>query len=89
MLLFNLYILSLPLTLAACFYAYKSFDDSFKPFLPYLALITAYVTADFFNLLTINHSNAWCNNLANILDFTMFAYFIISQDKRFLYKRSA
>ncbi|SEP36584.1 hypothetical protein SAMN05428947_112156 [Mucilaginibacter sp. OK283] len=89
MLLFKLYILSLPFTFAACLYAYKSLDNSFKPFLPYFTFVIVYVTADFFNLLIINHSNAWSNNFENILDFTMFAYFIISQDKRLFYKRKA
>jgi len=89
MLLFNLYILSVLLTFVACLYAYKSFDNSLKPFLPYFAFVVVYVTIDFFNLLMINHSNAWSNNLENMLDFTMFAYFIIWQDKRSLYKRKA
>jgi len=89
MLLFNFYLLSLPFTFAACIYAYKSFDNSFKPFLIYFPAVIAYVIADFFDLLTINHSNAWCNNLEDLLDFAMFSYFIISQDKRSLYKRKA
>jgi len=85
MLLYHLYLLSLPITFAACLYAYKSLDNNFKWFLPYLGLVIVYVTLDYFNLFLIKKSNAWCNNLEGLIEFVLFAYFIASFDNRASY----
>jgi hypothetical protein len=87
MLLFRLYLLSLPVTFAACLYAYKSLGNNFKFLLPYLGFVIVYVTADYFNLLLIKNSNAWGNNLEGLVDFVVFSVFIASLDKRKGYKK--
>ena len=85
--LYYIYLISLPITFAFSLYAYKKMDSNFKWLLPYFAFEIVYEFANMRGWLIINHTNAWCNNLWEIVEFALFAIFITSLDERTSYKK--
>jgi len=85
--LYHIYLISLPITFIFCLSCYKYLDNNFKWMLPYFAFIIIYEAANYFNLLMVDHSNAWCNNLVEFMEFILFTYFITTLDDRTPYKK--
>jgi hypothetical protein len=85
--LYNLYFLSLIITLIVCLYTYKQLDRNFKWFPPYLSLVIIVEIASMRGLLIINHTNAWCNNNIQLMEFVLFTYFVSSFRGEELYKK--
>jgi hypothetical protein len=63
-----------------CAFTYKKLDDNFKIFLPFLAFVVVYefINMSYLNLLLWHHTNAWCNNLENIIELAVYGYFMAS-----------
>lgn len=85
--LYNLYFFSLIITFVVCLYAYKQLDGNFKWFLPYIAFVIIVEIASMRGLLVINHTNAWCNNNVQLMEFVLFTYFITSFGESKLYRK--
>lgn len=78
----SLYYVMFVVAFICCIFTYKSLDKNFKWFLPFLAFGVIYNYPAIFQLLIINHTNAWCNNFNDILEFICYTMFIMSFDDR-------
>ncbi|UOE49651.1 hypothetical protein MTO98_01025 [Mucilaginibacter sp. SMC90] len=78
----SLYYVTFIAAFVCCIFTYKSLDQNFKWFLPFLAFGVVYNFPPVFQLLIIRHTNAWCNNFEDILEFICYATFIMSFEKR-------
>ncbi|SEN15946.1 hypothetical protein SAMN05192574_102627 [Mucilaginibacter gossypiicola] len=65
-----------------CLFTYRSLDRNFKALLPVLSFILVYDFVNIFNWLNLHQSNAWCNNIEDIILFAFFTKFIQSFDER-------
>lgn len=86
--LYNLYLLSLPITFAFSLYAYKQLDNYFKWFMPYLAFVIVYEAVNYWGLMNWQKSNAWCNNLEGLLELVLFTYFLASLVRSEKYRKT-
>ncbi|WP_295721069.1 hypothetical protein [Mucilaginibacter sp.] len=62
-------------------------DSNFKWFVPYFGCVSVYEFANLFNLLMINHTDSWCANIMELIDFILFTYLMTSLAKRASYKK--
>lgn len=67
---------------ACCLFTYRSLDRNFKTLLPLLSFILVYDFVNIFNWLNLHQSNAWCNNIEDIILFAFFTKFIQAFDER-------
>ncbi|HEX8020835.1 hypothetical protein [Mucilaginibacter sp.] len=65
-----------------CLFTYRSLDKNFKTLLLLLSFILVYDFVNLFNWLNLHKSNAWCNNIEDILLFAFFTRFIQAFDER-------
>jgi hypothetical protein len=65
-----------------CLITYKWLDNNFKWLLALLSFLIVYDFVNIFDWLNLHNSNAWCNNLEDILLFSFFTAFILSFNKR-------
>ncbi|MET3501102.1 hypothetical protein ABIC45_002714 [Mucilaginibacter rubeus] len=65
-----------------CLFTYRLLDKNFRTLLPLLSFILVYDFVNLFNWLNLHHSNAWCNNIEDILLFAFFTRFIQAFDER-------
>ncbi|QEM13566.1 hypothetical protein [Mucilaginibacter rubeus] len=75
------YYVMFVVALMCCLFAYKSLDRRFKWLLPLLAFDVIYNHPAVFKFQIINHTNAWCNNFDDILEFVFYSIFIMSFGK--------
>ncbi len=85
--LYNIYYISVIVTFFCCLYVYKQLDRTLKWFLPYLGFVIVYEFASMCGWLIINHTNSWCSNLEELMEFTLFTYFMTSLAKKAAYKK--
>lgn len=86
--LYHTYYASLFVTAAFCLYAYKYLDTNFRWLLPFIVFCILFETASEFNWLVINHTNASATNIEEIVEFILYARFLLSFSDRPSYKRN-
>jgi len=65
-----------------CLFTYRSLDKNFKSLLVLLSFLVVYDFVNIFGWINIYHSNAWCNNIEDILLFAFYTRFIQGFDER-------
>ncbi len=85
--LYYIYLISLPITFGFSLHAYKKMDSNFKWFVPFFAFVIVYEFANLLNWLMINHTNSWCSNIEELIEFILYTYLMTSLVKRVLYKK--
>ncbi|WP_121808536.1 hypothetical protein [Mucilaginibacter kameinonensis] len=78
----NFYYVMDVVAFVCCLFTYKGLDKNFKRLLPLLSFLLVYDFVNIFGWLNIYHSNAWCNNIEDILLFAFFTWFIQGFDER-------
>lgn len=78
----NFYYVMDVVAFVCCLFTYRSLDENFKGLLPLLSFLVVYDFVNIFNWLNLHHSNAWCNNIEDILLFAFFVRFIQAFDRR-------
>ena len=80
--LVDLYYVMDVVAFASCLFTYRKLDKNFKILLPLLSFLLVYDFVNIFGWMNIYHSNAWCNNIEDILLFAVFTRFIQGFDDR-------
>jgi len=83
---FYIYYVTVVITFLCCLKAHKKFEKNYKWFTIYFGFVVVYEFFDMFNWLVVNHTNAWCANVEELIEFVLFTYFMTSLVNRTLYK---